>query len=32
LNADQALELAFLLAELLKKERDAGTAQLAEIA
>ena len=25
LNADQALELAFLLAELLKKERDAGT-------
>jgi 3-deoxy-7-phosphoheptulonate synthase len=24
LNADQALELAFLLAELLKKERDAG--------
>ncbi|KAB2721426.1 3-deoxy-7-phosphoheptulonate synthase class II [Brucella intermedia] len=32
LNADQALELAFLLAELLKKERDAGTTQLAEIA
>ncbi|EEQ95817.1 class II 3-deoxy-7-phosphoheptulonate synthase [Brucella sp. ZJ1_1] len=32
LNADQALELAFLLAELLKKERDAGSAQLAEIA
>ncbi|MGN6449592.1 MAG: class II 3-deoxy-7-phosphoheptulonate synthase [Brucella intermedia] len=29
LNADQALELAFLLAELLKKERDAGSAQLA---
>ncbi|MBA8844899.1 3-deoxy-7-phosphoheptulonate synthase [Ochrobactrum sp. RH1CCR137] len=32
LNADQALELAFLLGELLKKERDAGSAQLAEIA
>ncbi len=25
LNADQALELAFLLAELLKKERDSGS-------
>ncbi|MBV2144471.1 3-deoxy-7-phosphoheptulonate synthase class II [Falsochrobactrum sp. TDYN1] len=32
LNADQALELAFLLAELLKKERDAGTERQAATA
>lgn len=32
LNADQALELAFLLAELLKKERDAGVEKRAAIA
>lgn len=32
LNADQALELAFLLAELLKKERDAGEEKRAAIA